>query len=321
MQKKTTLGRNRTVPAGGGNVPEENGLAELTQPLIDGSKEAELTRPLSGGEDAETENAGDVITPEDIAEMTAEEFSEYINSRPEADESEDGADTDTQDTAADDEADPADETEPDKAGPYRVFNTREEYEADMRKAVAEAFRKRFGSAEEDSAELNRIRRSARGSYRGSDNPIQDMLDDMDSHAAKEAGKSIEEYRKGLDENEAFEQWKAEKAQAEQQRKSNERIIAQWYADAARLQQLVPEFDFNAAIQNMAFSSAIRNGDSVAMAYMRMRDSAPKQPKRKEITQNATSARRGTGGSSVNPATMPTSDYIAYINKQAGRKLL
>ncbi|MCH5212643.1 MAG: hypothetical protein J1G06_06490 [Oscillospiraceae bacterium] len=305
MQKKNIMGRNYPVN-------EDDGMAELTQPLNpDGSKDAELTRPQ--------ENDEDVITPEDIANMTPEEFSDYIESRPEDSESTDGDDTTDMEESEGGEDDP--ET---GSAPYRTFNTQEEYEADRKKAIEEAFRKRFGASEGDAEinELKRIRKSARGNYRDSENPIQDMLDDIDSSAAKRSGQSVEDYRRSLDDNEAFEQWKAEKAQAEQQRKANERIIAQWYADAARLQQLVPEFDFNAAIQNAAFNSAIRNGDSVALAYMRMNGGASKpQNKREEITQNVTSARRGTGGSSVNPATMSTSDYISYINKQAGRKLL
>lgn len=93
----------------------------------------------------------------------------------------------------------------------------------------------------------------------------------------------------------------------------ERIVEQWQRDSEQLKLIVPDFDLGAVIKNETFKSALLKGATVFEAYKDM--SVPqKNGAREEIFQNARSARRGTGGATVNPAKMSGSDFKKYIEK-------
>lgn len=288
---------------------------------MSGRKEPELTTPAEAvkAELAKPqEEEKDVVTPEMIADMTSDEFSEYLQN-PEAYRA-------RVDEPAPEEAEEEEEEAVEEAvQPFKSFATAEEYEADRKKAVEEAFNKRFKHAKENEERLSTITRRAKGNYPESDDPIRDMLDEMDNHAAESRGTSVEDYRRDLDERAELAEFRAYKNAQRQQQEENERTIRGWQREAAELKTLVPDFNFDAAIQNKTFADAISGGATVAQAYMLMQSKEPKQPeakaKRKEIAQNAMTKNKGTGESSVNPATMSDKDFKEYINRIAGHDML
>ncbi len=91
----------------------------------------------------------------------------------------------------------------------------------------------------------------------------------------------------------------------------ERIIAQWQRDAEELKHLVPDFDLSEAIRDENFVELLSNGYSVISAYAELMQGKKESP-RKEITQNAQMARRGTGGSTVNPSKLSRAEFKKYI---------
>lgn len=96
----------------------------------------------------------------------------------------------------------------------------------------------------------------------------------------------------------------------------DRVIEQWQSDAKYLAMLVPDFDFNAALQNDAFRRVLAEGGSVLAAYVTTAK-APAAPKRSGIIQNAQNPRRGTGTAAFNPAKLSSKDFNAYIQKLKG----
>lgn len=94
--------------------------------------------------------------------------------------------------------------------------------------------------------------------------------------------------------------------------SREELVKQWQRDAEQLKILVPEFDLAEAVKNKAFSEALTGGATVFEAYKVM-TTMPKAQPREEIFQNARSARRGTGGATINPAKLSSSEFKKYID--------
>lgn len=91
----------------------------------------------------------------------------------------------------------------------------------------------------------------------------------------------------------------------------ERVIRQWQRDAEQLSLLVPEFNLEEAVKNSAFTNSLMQGATVFEAYLQMSRVATQKP-REEIAQNARNARRGTGGSVLNPAKLSSKDFNKYI---------
>lgn len=92
-----------------------------------------------------------------------------------------------------------------------------------------------------------------------------------------------------------------------------KVIAGWQRDAKEIRHLVPEFDLNEAIKNPEFYDALAQGKSVFEAYALINKTQEPEPRR-EIYQNGQRARRGTGGSVVNPAKMSREDFKKYIER-------
>lgn len=90
-----------------------------------------------------------------------------------------------------------------------------------------------------------------------------------------------------------------------------KVIAQWQRDGEEIKHLVPDFDLNEAIKNKVFYEALSQGKSVFEAY-KLTDKTETPEPRREIYQNGQRARRGTGGSVVNPAKMSREDFKKYI---------
>ncbi len=90
-----------------------------------------------------------------------------------------------------------------------------------------------------------------------------------------------------------------------------KLIAQWQRDGEEIKHLVPDFDLNEAIKVTEFAEALSQGKSVFEAYALINKKETPKPRR-EIYQNGQHARRGTGGSVVNPAKMSSEDFKKYI---------
>ncbi len=91
----------------------------------------------------------------------------------------------------------------------------------------------------------------------------------------------------------------------------DKLISQWQRDGEEIKHLVPEFDLAEAIKNPDFANALVEGKSVFEAYGLINKKETPKPRR-EIYQNGQHARRGTGGSVVNPAKMSSEDFKKYI---------
>ncbi len=91
------------------------------------------------------------------------------------------------------------------------------------------------------------------------------------------------------------------------------LIREWHRDAEQLKLIVADFSLEEAIRNKAFADALRSGATVFEAYKEMLAMPRPQPMREEIFQNARSARRGTGGATVNPAKLSSEEFKKYID--------
>ena len=101
------------------------------------------------------------------------------------------------------------------------------------------------------------------------------------------------------------------------RAEEDRIIAEWRRGERELKELVPGFDLREAMEDKTFAEALTGGSSVAQAYLVMQSRKGTAAERREIAQNAQTADKGTGRSRVNPASLPTPEFNAYINRIIG----
>lgn len=92
------------------------------------------------------------------------------------------------------------------------------------------------------------------------------------------------------------------------------IVEEWQRDAEKLATVVPDFDFRSALGNSAFKSALTSGKNVFEAYAEM-TRVPDYSGRSAISQNAQTARRGTGEASANPAKLSSEDFKRYIENR------
>ena len=299
---KENMGRNAT---------------ELTQPSLN---EPEYPEVAHGEDNLET----DGVTPEDIENMTSSEFEKYLDSlgngtQAETEEAvESAAEDDPEDSSESEVPENGETGDPDDkqaASAYKTFATQEDYERDRDQAISEAFSKRFKNARERDELLSRVERSAKSFYGEADDPVEQMLRDLDEQAADRAGQSVEDFKSAQSEQAELEEFRAKKAERERRRRAEEQIISEWKRGEEDLKTIVPDFDLNTAMRDKAFSAALSGGASVAQAYMAMQQAAPApKPQRREISQNVQNPRKGTGKSKVNPATLDTPDFMKYIDK-------
>lgn len=91
------------------------------------------------------------------------------------------------------------------------------------------------------------------------------------------------------------------------------LIREWQRDAEQLKLIVSDFSLEEAIKNETFASALKSGATVFEAYKEMVAMPKPKERREEIFQNARSARRGTGASSLNPAKLSSEEFKKYID--------
>ena len=103
-------------------------------------------------------------------------------------------------------------------------------------------------------------------------------------------------------------------------KKVEDIRAQWQKDAEAMREIVPDFDFEQAMQNRDFYERIMSGLSIPLAYIAvnyMQAQAP-QNKRRTIIQNGQSTANANGSPELNIAGMSDEDFDKYLKKIKNR---
>lgn len=268
----------------------------------------------------------DVLTPNDIMNMSGDEFDAYLNaSEPTPDEvpgdddvkiGEESADDDNIDSdvtePVEDNSTAAVEQKPDTVQPFKVFNTEDEYNAD----INSAFRSRMKKHNAESDKYNRMSQMAKVYYPDADDPVATMMQDLEAQAAERESIPVEEYRSRLDDKRDAELYRTKMRDEEKRRQWIQDKVNGWQRDAEQLKIINPEFDLNEAMRNPEFERMLRSGKSVAEAYVAVhKPKLPQTAERKEIVQNGSGRNHGTGNrSEINPASLSRKDFMEYIEK-------
>lgn len=222
----------------------------------------------------------------DINAMTDEEFIEYIE-RVEADESESfdsgneppaktsQEQSDSQMLTAADESENADESMTEggpsaSAVPYEDKPPVSEYD----KGLAEGRNARL---------ISHIKSLYPDMDEGA--AIEQFLDDADRDEAEAAGLTLEDYRNEKAEQAEFADFKAERERKRQNDEAVAGIIERWKADSERMKRILPEFDFEKAMQNGQFKDkVIKEGKDIITAYFELNpiNKAPAVSQRRDI---------------------------------------
>ncbi|MGN1115659.1 MAG: hypothetical protein ACI4TH_03750 [Candidatus Ornithomonoglobus sp.] len=186
---------------------------------------------------------------------------------------------------ADMQNEPEDSTACGTEEPFKVFNTKEEFDA----------------------EIARIANQQQGGgMTGTITPYYDASGGMSAAYAADNGYAADSA------------YAAGSGIAPQQRHggqiTSDGIVRQWQSDAQKLAVVVPDFDFQAALRNDTFRNALTSGRNIFEAYAEM-VRVPGSAGRAGITQNAQYARRGTGEATVNPSKLSSEDFKKYIESR------
>lgn len=186
---------------------------------------------------------------------------------------------------ADAQNEPEDNTMGGAEEPFKVFNTKEEFDAEIARIVNQ---------------------QQSGGMTGTITPYYDASGGMSAAYAADNG-----YTSGS-------AYAAGNGIAAQQKRggqaASDGIVRQWQSDARNLAIVVPDFDFRAALRNDTFRSALTSGRNIFEAYAEM-IRVPGSAGRAGITQNAQYARRGTGEATVNPSKLSSEDFRKYIESR------
>ena len=278
---------------------------EVVHPQLENSNNEEVVHPRNNE-----------LTPDDIKNMSNDEFNDYLNSNDESgldatdtksekiddnnqvDETEDGK---SEDESAQEKAD-----KPDKVEPYRTFMSEEEYNDEVGKRINAAIRNRMRKHNEQADKYAKLNEMASVYYPDADDPVSVLTSDI----------PVEDYRKQMEDKIDAERYRKLKNEDAERERRREEIINGWQRDAEQIRYINPEFDFDKAIKNPEFADMLRMGKTVFEAYSKTQHpTPPKQPERKAIIQNGASNNSGTGNlSESNPANLPEADFRKFIEK-------
>lgn len=208
----------------------------------------------------------------DINAMTDAEFVEYINNL----EAQEGEVTPPQEVAGEPEPPQIPDTAPQPAGassepeppaPAIQTDTYEQGVADGRNA--------------------RLLSHIRGLYPDLDegDAVEKFLYDADLSAAEAAGVSIDDYRRDKQEQADFAEFKAEREKKKQDDETSNAIIERWKSDTERMKAILPDFDFDKAMESGQFRDKVLNeGKDIITAYFELNpiNKAPEGPSRRDI---------------------------------------
>lgn len=98
------------------------------------------------------------------------------------------------------------------------------------------------------------------------------------------------------------------------------IRENWQKEAEAVKRVVPEFDFEKAMQNEKFYNLIMSGESIPIAYLAINNGSKQESpsKRRIIVQNGQSTSNANGSPEMNVAGMSDEDFAKYLNKLKNR---
>lgn len=260
---------------------------EVVQPQIENSAENE-----------------EITVPQD---MSDDDFETYINSAKNG-----GVLGEVQATPhKTGQAEPASEEEE----PFRVFKTQQEYQSTIDGIIGERLRKN----RESMNTLDSLKQLSQSFYGGDDGDaaIKQLIDDLQSQNAEKKGITVDEYKEQSQNRIDAEKYRMQQQQQTAQTERIEQIKSRWQSESEELKKVIPDFDFQKAMQNKSFYDNIISGMSVSAAYLAVTKlDAVNNAKRRNIVQNGSI--KGSGGKvESNPAAMSDTDFINYINKIKG----
>lgn len=115
-------------------------------------------------------------------------------------------------------------------------------------------------------------------------------------------------------------YRAQLKQKEEFEKKVNDIKNQWAKDVQSLKKVIPDFDFEKAMQNRDFHDRIMGGETIPLAYLAVNNMAMAAPetKRRIIAQNGQSTSNANGSPELNIAGMSDEDFDKYLRKLKNR---
>lgn len=245
----------------------------------------------------ENENAiltGEVVSPENVTEMSDEAFNAYIKTAKE------GGEVQAVDESGD--AAPAKTGENDA---YISFKTREELQEYQDRTIGNRLREIREAGERDREELKKLEELAtiRFGTQNSREAIEKLCTELQLQNSRDFGltpqdylymRNLREIRDSINYNQRVED-----------------ISNEWRRQSDALKKIVPDFDLEKAFENAEFYNLVVNGEkTLAEAYPVLNKKSP----RKAITEvgNLTNGVWGHINRDVN--SMSDSEFSDYINK-------
>lgn len=316
---------------------KENNNAESNQEVVnpEGAEyNAELAEPQL--------NTSTETTPDDIINMSDDDFEKYINnaknntipkdsSAPAVNESDDKSDTDddtdNEPSVADEDVSKNATPNAEQTVPFKSFATEGDFENAVQERINHAFGKRFQAERKQNEQLDALYARAKHFIPGitRENLLEKLADDM-YEQARNNGDDLS----AMEEREALElkalRYEEQQRQIESQRKYNEQVERK-RNEMLNHEQLIQLMDDDFSIRgyaekDKAFENDLRSGKTVIEAYKAAKkrnaetaaNNPPRQIKRKSITQNATTPRKGSGDVKIDPSKYSDSDFLKYIER-------
>lgn len=292
---------------------------------------AELEEEIST---AETQESGENTDAQTAAAQTAEEmtdeaFEDYlknIRENQEANQPVSNAQTQEPSDGKDEgsAAEPENEAEEEVQKPYRIFKSQDDWQRTIDRIVGD----RLKGTKQQKEQLDKIVQQAAAFYGAEDTDelINLLVDDLRVQNADKRSMDIEDYRRQEKDMIDARKYREEERERQESQSRVEAIKNRWIRESEELKSLVPDFDFNTAMQNESFYNSVIEGKSLSAAYIAakgaeaaigQRANQPRQeeqPKRRAIKQNGTQSASSGGAANFNPETASDADFMKYINK-------
>lgn len=202
-------------------------------------------------------------------------------------------------------------TEVQEDEPFRSFQTEEDFQQFMDKTVG----KRLHGSKVIEEKYNAIIDSVRGLYpdQNPEDAISKMVADAKRQAAEESGKTVEEIEEENSLRADAEAYRQIKRQEQEKNQRMDDIQKKWEQEEAQMKQVIPDFDFEKAMENEVFKSAILDEKlSISTAYLKALNGAPVQKKKERVFEIASGSGRGVEMGRVDPTQMNDKDFDKYI---------
>lgn len=296
------------------NTLNSNTTEEVVHPQTENSNSVEeVVHPQEG-----------VLTPDDINNMSSEEFARYLSETdytPDAAEVTDeetgsnsaSAEESANQTGAESETVTQEET---PAAPFKTFNTEEEYEAEVGKRINSSIRQRMRKHNEQAEKYLKLEYMANKYYPNVQDSISELTADLEEQAAERAKMPVEEYRQRQNDARDAQLYRERMQRETDAARERERIINGWQRDAQEIKYINPDFNLSEAVKDPVFAKMLGEGKTVFEAYGATHKPAPpKTPARKPILQNGASPGGGTGSRQAsNPANLPSAEFQKFIEE-------